>query len=103
MMSVMTVQAHAIFSSPYLNRVILEEVIGDSSPENLLDIGIIGIWFHTKDLCHLGELKYNYTRGFMDRVNTAKPSKKRFSNLSYTDQENYVRKHSSTLNFNDIK
>lgn len=29
-MSVMTVQAHGVFASLYLNKVILEEVIGDS-------------------------------------------------------------------------
>lgn len=101
-MSGMTVQSHGVFFSLYLNKVILEGVIGDSSPENLLDIEIIGIWFHIKHPCHLGELKYNYSR-FVDRVNTAKQSKMRFSNLPYTGQENFVRKHSGTLYFNDIK
>lgn len=50
MMSVMTVQAHGLFPSLYLNEVILEGIIADSSPENFLDIEIIGIWFHIKHL-----------------------------------------------------
>lgn len=103
MMSVATVQAHGASSSLYLNEVILEGVIGDSSPENLLGIEIIGIWFHIKHLCHLGEPKCNYTRRFVDRVNTAKQSKPRFSNLPYAGQKNCVWKKSGRLNFNDIK
>jgi len=77
----MTVQQHGVFSSLYLNKVVLEGVIGDSSQENLLDIETIGIWFHSKHLYRLEELKYNYTRRFVDRVNTARHSKLRFSNL----------------------
>lgn len=38
MMSVVTVQAHGVFSSLYLNEMILEGVTGDSSPENLLNV-----------------------------------------------------------------
>lgn len=69
MMRVVTVQAHGVFSSLCLSEVILDKFIDSSSLKELVDIEIIGICFHFKHLCHPRELKCNYTRRFVDRVN----------------------------------